>query len=88
MMLEIVLVDWKFYVLCDVIEMVVLIFLIIVSIFSKKLVEGFDVLVLDVKFGDGVFMNDLDLVRWFVESFVFVVWWFGVRVKVVFIDMN
>lgn len=68
--------------------MVDFILLIIGFIFVKKLVEGLDVLVMDVKVGSGVFMLIYEFFEVFVEVIVGVVNGVGVCIMVLLIDMN
>ena len=62
--------------------------LITASILSKKLAEGIDELVLDVKWGSGAFMKRLEDARALAESLKAVGEGAGVRTRVVLSDMN
>lgn len=85
---EIAPADKKIYALRDVTATVDSLPLISASIMSKKLAEGCDALILDIKTGSGAFMKDLSSARQLAQSMVNTGRVFGKKVSAVISDMN
>lgn len=85
---EIAPADKKIYALRDATATVPCIPLIVASIMSKKLAEGLDALILDVKTGSGGFMQELDDSKALAEALVRTGLGFGVRTEAVISDMS
>src|SRR6476469_8735625 len=80
--------DRKLYSLRDATATVPYIPLIVASIMSKKLAEGLDALVLDVKTGSGAFMQSYDDSRTLAEELVATGNKFGVKTRALITDMS
>ena len=85
---ELVPADKRIYSLRDVTATVESPGLITASIMSKKIAEGAEHLVIDLKIGSGAFMPDLDRARELAELLVSTGASFGQKVRVVFSNMN
>ena len=80
--------DKKLYALRDVTATVPSIPLITASIMCKKMAEGIDSLVLDVKCGKGAFMQNIDDARELARNMVEVGTCMGKKVSAIITDMN
>jgi thymidine phosphorylase len=80
--------DAKLYALRDATSTVPALPLIAVSIMSKKIAEGTDALVLDVKVGSGAFLPDLAQARLLAETMVGLGARAGVRTRALLTDMS
>lgn len=85
---EIAPADKKLYALRDVTATVPSIPLIVSSILSKKLAEGIDALVLDVKCGSGAFMKNLNEARLLAQGLVDTGTAMGKKVTALITDMS
>ncbi len=80
--------DKRIYSIRDTTSTVESIDLITASILSKKIAAGLDCLVMDVKFGNGAFMQDYDKAKALAESIASVATGAGVKTTALLTDMN
>lgn len=80
--------DKRFYAIRDITATVESIPLITASILSKKLAAELDALVMDVKFGSGAFMRDIDSARQLAQSITTVASGAGTPTTTLLTDMN
>jgi len=80
--------DSRLYAVRDVTATVESVALITASILSKKLAAGLDALVMDIKVGNGAFMNDLDKARTLAASINRVAREAGLQTRALITDMN
>jgi len=80
--------DKRIYSIRDVTATVESVPMISASILSKKLAEGLDTLVMDVKVGSGAFMPTYDLSRELAQSIVEIANNAGVKTEAILTDMN
>ena len=80
--------DGRLYAIRDVTATVESIPLITASILSKKLAAGLDALVMDVTFGNGAFMSDLQQAEELAQSIVSVARHAGLMTNALLTDMN
>ena len=85
---EIAPADKKLYALRDATATIESVPLIVASIMSKKMAEGLDALVLDVKSGSGAFMPNLEQTRRLARGMVKTGADFGIKTKAVITDMS
>ena len=85
---DLALADKRFYSIRDVTATIDSVPLIVASILSKKLSAGLDGLILDLKCGNGAFMNSSDDARILAETMVATAAGAGLAARAVITDMN